>query len=90
MLQNRVIELLGRARFREAATNMFVDQPIEDLDSIEVGPLRLLVDARIGGTNPKLRSAARRLHDARNKLAHISPLRYAELQELVTACDQMT
>jgi hypothetical protein len=90
VLQERVIAVLGQRRFREAIRNLFASEPLDNTEIVEVGPLRMLIDVRIGGSNPKLRSAARRLHEARNRLAHLDPLGHAELRELVSACDSLT
>lgn len=89
ILQKRVVEIMGQRRFHEAVTNLFADGPLTDVGSIEVGPLRLLIDARLGTAQPKLRSAGRRLQYARNRLAHLTPLGLGELRELISACESV-
>lgn len=90
ILQGKVIAALGQRRFRENVRTLFANNPLDNFDVVEVGPLRTLVDARIGSSDPRLRSAARRLHESRNRLAHLDPLGHAELRELVNACVPLT
>ncbi len=85
VLQQRTIEKMGRKRFNEALQSMF-DPPLTDAGLVEIGDLYQVINARLGGTEPTLRSTAWRLRDARNKAAHLDPLPLAELNELVNAC----
>ena len=89
VLYQRVINVMGRGRFQAAVLDLF-DPPLEVTNVIEIGPLRRIIDIRIGDTNPHLRSAARRLHEARNQLAHLKPLGLAQLRELVAAVTRLT
>jgi hypothetical protein len=84
--RRRVRAHLGQRQFRSALETVF-SPPLTDASLIEIGPLNLVVEARVGSTNPKLRSGARRLHNARNRLAHLEPLRFVELRELISACE---
>lgn len=84
-LHQRAIARIGRDKFRAALQELF-DPPLCDDGVIEIGPLRRLIDIRIGNVDAVLRSAARRLAAARNRLAHLEPLGLPELNELVAAC----
>ncbi len=84
-LQDKAIEKLTRKRFNDALQQLFTP-PLTDTGQVEVGHLHLIIDARLGRTEPGMRSTARRLRDARNKLAHLDTLTLAELGELVNSC----
>jgi hypothetical protein len=84
VLHERVKALMGRNRFQAALTDLF-DEPPNTAGPIEIGPLRRIVELRLGGTDITVRSAARRLNNARNHLAHLEPLSLGQLRELVVA-----
>ena len=88
-VQERTVQRLGRRRFQAALNDLFTTPPTNS-DLVEIGALRKIVDIRIGTADPRLRSAARRLHFARNELAHLRPLKLSELRELVAACRGLT
>ena len=85
VLQKRTIAKMGRKRFIENLQQMF-DPPLTDAGLVEIGDLYKVIHARLGRTEPALRSTAWRLRDARNKVAHLDPLSLGELGELVDAC----
>jgi hypothetical protein len=86
VLQDRAVEKMGRKRFHAALQNLF-REPVTD-NVVEISHLRRIIDIRIGDV--PMRSAANWLYDARNKLAHLRPLKLGELRELVTACRDFT
>lgn len=85
VLQKRTIDKMTRKRFNESLQTLFTP-PLNDAGLVEIGHLHRIIDARLGHTEPALRSTARRLRDARNKSAHLQPLSLGELTELITAC----
>jgi hypothetical protein len=85
VLQRKVVERLGRKPFNAVLQTLF-DPPLTDTGLVEIGPLKRIIEIRVGGADPQLRSAARRLYHARNELAHLRSLNLAELRELVAAC----
>ena len=85
VLQERTVAKMGRKRFNDALEFMF-DPPLTDAGLVEIGDLYKVIYARLGKYEPALRSAARRLRDARNKVAHLEMLSLGELGELVNAC----
>ena len=89
LVQQRTVDRMTRKRFQAAMTDLF-QPPLTNTDLVEIGPLRRIIDIRLGNSDPKLRSAARRLYNARNDLAHLRPLKYGELRELVAACRELT
>ncbi len=88
VLQERTAAALGRKRFKDALQQLF-DPPLTDAGLVEIRHLRRIIDARIGNGDPAMRTAARRLHDARNSLAHLDLLPLGELAELVNACREL-
>ncbi len=84
-LQERTIRKLTPERFNEALRQL-ITTPLTDEGLVEIGQLHLIINARLGRHEPAMRSTARRLRDARNKLAHLDPLDLAELCELVNSC----
>lgn len=86
ILHRRAAEKLGRPRFEAALQNMF-REPIPDT-LVEISHLRKIIAVRLGDI--PMRTAANWLYDARNKLAHLQPLKLGELRELVTACRDLT
>jgi hypothetical protein len=87
-VEDRVVARLGEERFARALEQLF-DPPLTTLAAIEIGQLKYLVEARIGNTDSTLRTVVRRMSGARNALAHLRPLRLAELIELVAACESL-
>lgn len=85
VLQERAIAKMGRRRFTEAL-QLVCDGPLIDAGLVEIGDLYKVIEARLGGAAPQLRSTAWRLRDARNKVAHLNPLTLGELGELVNVC----
>lgn len=86
-LETRVRQRLGTERFQQAMKDFARDDFDAGADAVaEIGLLNAIIAARIGGSDPKLRDASRSLRDARNKLAHLRPLRPGPLQELVRSC----
>ena len=87
-IESRVRHRLGADRFQQvlkafAREDFDAGQP----DAVaEIGLLDAIIAARIGASDPKLRDASRSLRDARNKLAHLRPLRPGRLEELVRTC----
>lgn len=85
VLQERTIAKMSRKRFNDSLQQLF-DPPLTDAGLVEIGDLYKVINARLGRTEPALRSTAWRLRDARNKVAHLDPLPLAELGELVNVC----
>lgn len=80
-LYRRTVAALGEQAFGYAV-EQFCSKQYNSSGLIEIGDLKAIVNARIGITDPWLRSNAHRLHAARNSLAHLEPLPYSELVEL--------
>jgi hypothetical protein len=89
LVQQRTVDRMTRKRFQAAMSDLF-QPPLNSTDVVEIGPLKRIIEIRLGNSDPKLRSAARRLYNARNDLAHLRPLKYGELRELVAACRELT
>lgn len=85
VLQQNTINKMTRKRFNDALQILFTP-PLNDAGLVEIGHLYRIIDARLGRTEPALRSTAWRLRDARNKSAHLHPLNLGELTELIAAC----
>lgn len=85
VLQERAIATMGRRRFTEAL-QLLRETPPTDAGLVEIGDLYKVIEARLGRSEPQLRSMAWRLRDARNKVAHLTPLTLGELGELVNVC----
>ncbi len=85
VVQCRTSLHLGDHRFQAALQDLF-DPPLTDASLVEIGPLKRIIEIRLGEADFNLRAAARRLYHARNELAHLRPLKFAELRELVAAC----
>lgn len=87
-IESRVRQRLGADRFQQVLKDFARD----DFDAghpdavAEIGLLDAIIAARIGGSDRKLREASRSLRDARNKLAHLRPLRPGRFEELVRTC----
>jgi hypothetical protein len=81
----RVKEALGNRRFADVLNNSF-EPPVQPDGSVEIGVLDRLVRITIGSADPELRDVARHLRQARNLLAHITPLTLAQQEALVSAC----
>jgi hypothetical protein len=85
VLLYRVKEVLGNYRFAELLHNRF-EPPVKPDGSVEIGILDRLVCMTIGSSDPELREVSRHLRQARNLLAHITPLTLAQQESLVSAC----
>jgi hypothetical protein len=84
----RVKEVLGNRRFADVLHNSF-EPPVQPDGSVEIGALDRLVRITIGSTDPELRDVARHLRQARNLLAHMTPLTLAQQEALVSACKSL-
>jgi hypothetical protein len=85
VLLGRVIREMGRVRLEQVLRSKF--SPPVTLDSaLEIGVLDRVVQMSIGGTGPQLSDISRRLHKARNALAHMRSLSLAEQEGLTAAC----
>ena len=89
LVQQRTVDRMTRKRFQSAMAALF-EPALTNTDLVEIGPLKRIIDIRLGNSDPKLRSAAVRLYNARNDLAHLRPLKYGELRELVAACRDLS
>jgi hypothetical protein len=87
-LHSRTVVALGEQSFQNAVET-FSTKQYNASGIVEIGDLKAIINARIGKTDPWLRSAAHRLHAARNALAHLEPLPFAELTELAAACEAL-
>jgi hypothetical protein len=85
VLLYRVKESLGTRRFTEVLRNSF-QPPVTPDGSVEIGALDRLVRMTIGSSDPELSEASRHLRQARNLLAHMTPLTLAHQESLVSAC----
>jgi hypothetical protein len=81
----RVKEVLGNRRFADVLQHSF-EPPVQPDGSVEIGTLDRLVRITIGSADPELRDVARHLRQARNLLAHMTPLTLAQQEALVSAC----
>lgn len=88
ILYGHVKKLMGQRRLQSALADLF-EPPLTASGLVEIGPLKRIVEVRIGNTDTAVRAAARRLHDARNHLAHLEPLGLAQLRELVVAASKL-
>ncbi len=86
ILHSRALDKMGRPRFEAALQNLFREPITENL--VEISHLRKIIAVRSGDV--PMRTAANWLYDARNKLAHLQPLKLGELRELITACRDLT
>jgi hypothetical protein len=84
----RVKESLGGRRFAEVLRNSF-QPPVAPDGSVEIGVLDRLVRMTIGSSDPELCEASRHLRQARNLLAHMTPLTVAHQESLVSACKSL-
>jgi len=89
LVQQRTVDRMTRKRFQAAMLDLF-QPPLANTDLVEIGPLKRIIEIRLGNSDPKLRSAALRLYNARNDLSHLRPLKYGELRELVAACRELS
>jgi hypothetical protein len=81
----RVKESLGNRRFADVLHNSF-QPPVTPDGSVEIGVLDRLVRMTIGSSDPELCEVSRHLRQARNLLAHMTPLTLANQESLVSAC----
>jgi hypothetical protein len=84
VLLHRIKERLGHRRFAEVLRNSF-QPPVTPDDSVEIGVLDRLVRMTIGSADPELCEVSRHLRQARNHLAHMTPLTLANQEILVSA-----
>lgn len=79
---------LGDARLASAAEALSTKYPgvEEDTSAIEIALLARIIAVRLGSTEPRLRSTAAILRDARNKLAHLLPVPPSNLTRMVSEC----
>jgi hypothetical protein len=84
-LLHRVKETLGNGRFADLLHRRF-QPPVKPDGSVEIGVLDRLVRMTIGSSDPELRDASRHLRNARNLLAHMTPLTLTQQESLVSAC----
>jgi hypothetical protein len=80
----RAKEALGQRRFADVLHHSF-QPPVTPDGSVEIGVLDRLVRMTIGSADPELCEAARHLRQARNLLAHMTPLTLAHQESLVSA-----
>lgn len=80
----RVKETLGHRRFADVLQHGF-QPPVTPDGSVEIGVLDRLARKTIGSADPELCEAARHLRQARNLLAHMTPLTLAHQESLVSA-----
>jgi hypothetical protein len=80
----RVKEALGHRRFADVLQHGF-QPPVTPDGSVEIGVLDRLARTAIGSADPELCEAARHLRQARNLLAHMTPLTLAHQESLVSA-----
>lgn len=85
LLLHRVKEMLGNRRFAQVLRDRF-EPPVKPDGSVEIGALDRLVYLTIGSSDPELGEASRHLRQARNLLAHMTPLTLAQQESLVSAC----
>lgn len=81
----RVKETLGNGRFADLLQRRF-QPPVKPDGSVEIGALDRLVRMTIGSSDPELSDASRHLRNARNLLAHMTPLTLTQQESLVSAC----
>jgi hypothetical protein len=84
-LLGRIKEALGNRRFADLLHNRF-EPPVKPDGSVEIGALDRLVRMTIGSSDPELRDVSRHLREARNLLAHMTPLTLAQQEALLAAC----
>jgi hypothetical protein len=84
LLLSRVKETLGNHRFAQVLQSGF-EPPVKPDGSVEIGVLDRLVHLTIGSSDPELCEVSRHLRQARNLLAHMTPLTLAQQETLVSA-----
>ena len=77
--------VLGNRRFAELLRSSF-EPPVKPDGSVEIGALDRLVRMTIGSSDPELCEVSRHLRQARNLLAHMTPLTLAQQESLISAC----
>ena len=86
-LEHTVRSVMGSERFTESMCQFASGDFDPATDSVaEIGLIHAVISARLGGSEPTLRDAAYGLREARNRLAHLRPLRPGRLEELVRVC----
>ena len=85
LLLHRVKETLGNQRFAQVLRSSF-EPPVKPDGSLEIAVLDRLVHLTIGSSDPELGEVSRHLRQARNLLAHMTPLTLAQQESLVSAC----
>jgi hypothetical protein len=81
----RVKEMLGNRRFAQVLHSSF-EPPVKPDGSVEIGALDRLIHLTIGSADPELGETSRHLRQARNLLAHMTPLTLAQQESLVSSC----
>ncbi len=84
LLLYRVKGVLGNHRFAQVLQNRF-EPPVRPDGSVEIGALDRLVQLTIGSSDPELAEVSRQLRQARNLLAHMTPLTLAKQESLIAA-----
>jgi hypothetical protein len=84
-LLDRVKEMLGNRRFAQVLQNGF-EPPVKPDGSVEIGALDRLIHLTIGSADPELGEISRHLRQARNLLAHMTPLTLAQQESLASSC----
>lgn len=84
LLLHRVKETLGNQRFAHVLSGAF-NPPVKPDGAVEIGVLDRLVHLTIGSSDPELCEVSRHLRQARNLLAHMTPLTLAQQESLVAA-----
>lgn len=84
LLLVRVKETLGNQRFAQVLRSSF-EPPVKPDGSVEIGVLDRLVHLTIGSSDPELGEVSRHLRQARNLLAHMTPLTLAQQEALASA-----
>ena len=84
-IEQIVRQKLGPTKFNSAVEALATRYPgsVEDTSIIEVALLARIIAVRFGNTEPRLRSTAISLRDARNKLAHLVPIAAPTLTQMV-------
>lgn len=86
-LEEAVLKALGRELFHRALTQHATVgfNPSRSEDVAEIGLLHSVIFSYLR-SDARMSTAARALRDARNKLAHLTPLAQGQLDQLVRAC----
>jgi len=87
-IERLVLEKLGSRRMESAVRELATSYPGAEDDStvVEIALLARIIAVRLGNAEPRLRTTARVLRDARNKLAHLTPLPSGHLDRMISEC----